>query len=118
MAISFADLKKNPLKLGPVAVAIEGLPEPLLIYQFTMNQMAEFDAIVGETDEITIRKKVLRFLQGFDVEIPEDDYKSLGQYFTGWQLREIFTQGLTLNGFGPSALGDAKKNLEPTPSSS
>lgn len=109
-AKSYAELKLALVKLQPVAVEITGIESPLLIHQFTMNEIEKIDAEQDENAERHIRKKVLRFLNGMDAEITEQDCTDLGLYFTGWQVREIYTKALKLNGFGPEALREAEKN--------
>ncbi len=111
MAISFSQLKEKPFILGPVEVQVTGFPEPLLVHQFTMNQMAILmDGQVEEDKELSLRNQVLRFLNGFDYEPNDEDRKLLGELFASWQLREIYNKAVRLNGFGPDALRDAEKN--------
>ncbi len=111
MAISYAQIKSAPVLLEPAEVQITGLPEPLLIYQFTMNQIKKLmEAGGGEDNEIALRKQVLKFLNGFDYEPTDEDCEELGDIFAGWQLREIYSKALKLNGFGADALRNAEKN--------
>ena len=112
MSFTFADLKQNRPKLEPVPVEITGLSEPLLIHQFTMNQMAEvLEAKDGSQDEEkVVRNQVLRFLNGADYEPTDEDRDALVNIFAGWQVREIYLKSLKLNGYGPDSLREAEKN--------
>jgi hypothetical protein len=111
MAISFADLIEKPFVLPPVEVDITGLPEALLVHQFTMNQMAELmEHEEGAEPELVLRNQVLQFLNGFDYSPTEEARSQLGDMFASWQLRELYNKAIRLNGFGPEALRDAQKN--------
>lgn len=110
MAFSFDDLKRLRPKLDPVAVSIEGISEPVLLHQFTLNELALLDKQKGDDQEQNVRISVLRFLKGPAAEIGDDDRAALDEIFTAWQLRQIFMAGLKLNGQGPSAVKDAEKN--------
>lgn len=111
MAITFAQLKEKPFVLEPVEVQVGGLPEPLLIHQFTMNQMTELMEHEEDGDsELLLRNQVLRFLNGFAHVPTEEDREQLGELFASWQLREIYNKAVRLNGYGPEALRDASKN--------
>lgn len=111
MAWSFEDLKRNRPKLQPVPVPIEGIDEPVLIHQFTLSELESFGETNADEDpEKTLRTNVLRLLKGFGQEITDEDRASLSEIFAGWQLRQIFTAGLKLNGQGPAALREAEKN--------
>jgi hypothetical protein len=111
MATSYAQLKNSPVQLEPAEVSISGIAEPLLIHQFTMNQIKKLmEAGNGEDNEIALRKQVLKFLNGFDCQPSDKDCDELGDIFAGWQLREIYSKALKLNGFGADALRNAEKN--------
>jgi hypothetical protein len=109
--ISYDQLIQDGVKLEPVPVNITGLSKPLLIHQFTMDQIEEVDEKSKDEDnERALRKHVLFFLRGIDCKPTDDDIKGLSKNFTVWQLREIFTKAMKLNGFGPDSLREAEKN--------
>lgn len=110
MGATYAEFKRKFVKLEPVEVRIGGLDEPILIHQFTVNDIKKLDEGLGEDVELQLRKKVLRFLNGLDADVSEEACAELGDYFAGWQVREIFTKAIKLNGFGPEALREAEKN--------
>lgn len=110
VAQRYADFKTKKVMLLPVPVSITGIEVPLLIHQFTMSEMEQLEKDRDEDPEVHVRKQVLRFLNGLDVEITKDDCDELGKFFAGWQVREIFTKALKLNGFGPEAMREAEKN--------
>ena len=112
MSFSFAHLKENKPKLEPVPVDIGGLAEPLLIHQFTMNELAALtdESKLSKDDETRMRVQVVGLLNGPGTEVTEDDCAALSKIFTIWQIREIYQKALKLNGYGPEALREAEKN--------
>ena len=112
MAFSFSDLKANRPKLEPVPVDIGGLAEPLLIHQFTMNELSELtdEAKQEPDDEKRLRIQIVKLLNGPGTDVTDEDCAELSRIFTSWQLREIYQKSLTLNGHGPEALREAEKN--------
>lgn len=110
-SISYDQLLQSPPKLQPVPVSITGIDHPLLIHQFTMDQAAVVDEKAADVDkELRLSKQVLLFLRGIDYAPTAEDCKRLGSVFSAWQIREIFTKAMKLNGFGPEALREAQKN--------
>ena len=111
MAFTFDDLVAEPPVFKPVEVPITGLEQPLLIHVFTMDQMAKIvEQVDCEDAEEKLRMQVVYFLRGAaEVPTPEDCAKLSG-IFAGFQVREIYTKALRLNGFGPEAMREAEKN--------
>ena len=110
-SISYDQYLQNGAKLEPVPVEITGVPQPLLIHQFTMDQIETLNEKSKDDDpEKSLRKQVLFFMRGIDSEPSDDDWKRLGSVFTGWQIREVYTKAMKLNGFGPESLREAEKN--------
>lgn len=111
MAINYSELKKNPIVLPMVEVAIDGLPDAVLVHQFTINQMKKVNA--ARTDEMSedeFRNQILMFFRGSEFEPSQDDRDALSDQFSAYQLRDIYVKAMRLNGLGPSALRDAEKN--------
>jgi hypothetical protein len=111
MGISFAQLKLSPLRLSPVEVPITGLEEPLMIHQFTLAESLAIDELTqGEDPEVQTLDHVLMFLNGIEYVPNPDDRDALKRMFASWQIREIYSKAMKLNGMGPEALRDAQKN--------
>jgi hypothetical protein len=112
MAFSFADLLATPPVLPPVPVAIGGLDQPLLIHQFTMDQLAEMsdDKTHDGDSEKKLRVQVVKFLNGHDAVVTDEECAALSKLFASWQVREIYHKAMKLNGYGPEAMREAEKN--------
>jgi hypothetical protein len=110
-SLSYDQLLQNGVTLPPVPVTITGIDKPLLVHQFTMDQIEAVNEKAKDDDaEKSLRKQVIFFLRGVDCEPTDDDCKKLGGVFSGWQIREIYTKAMKLNGFGPDSLREAEKN--------
>ncbi|WP_039913153.1 hypothetical protein [Cellvibrio mixtus] len=113
MSFSFSELKKGSLKLAPVPVDVSGVKEPIIVHQFSAAQMSVVMADhEGESSdaEIVLFNRLLIFLNGFDYVPTEEDRAILVDNFAQWQIRELYSKVLKLNGFGPDALREAEKN--------
>lgn len=112
MAFSLKDLQAARAALPPVPVKMSWMDEPLLIHQFTINDIKAFDSEAADIadQEHRIRYQIIKLLNGPLAKVTQEDCDSLGEIFTGWQIREIFHKGLKLNGQGPEALREAEKN--------
>lgn len=116
-AISYDQFLQSPVKLKPAPVQVAGIDQPLLVHQFTMDEIQllnqktslENDATEFEKEN-SLRKQVLFFLRGLNADPTDDDCQKLSEVFSGWQLRDIYKKAMKLNGFGPDSLREAEKN--------
>lgn len=110
-SVSYDQLLQDGVHLPPVPVQVTGIEKPLLVHQFTMDQIESVNEKSKDDDaEKSLRKQVIFFLRGAGVEPTDDDCKKLGSVFSAWQMRELYTKAMKLNGFGPEALREAEKN--------
>ncbi len=116
-AISYDQFLQSPAKLKPAPVNVAGLDQPILVHQFTMDEVELLnkktalaaDATEDEKEK-SLRKQVLYFLRGLSADPSDDDCQKLSEVFSGWQLRDIYKKAMKLNGFGPDSLREAEKN--------
>lgn len=110
-SISYDQLLQSPPNMQPVPVEITGIEQPILVHQFTMDEIKLLGENAKDDDEEkSLRKQVLIFLRGIQYQPTDEECQKLGSVFAGWQMREIYTKAMRLNGFGPEALREAQKN--------
>ena len=114
MGLTFAQLKSGPVNFPPVPVPVSGFCEPILIHQFSINQMKNILSADKENpdvdEEYRVRNQLLKFLNGYEYEPTEEDRLALLDIFSSGQIHEVYSKALKLNGKGPDALREAEKN--------
>lgn len=109
--ISYDQFLAAPHKLKPVPVPVAGLEQSLLIHQFTIDEIQRLNELSKDDDaERSLRKQVIYFLRGLDCTPSDDDLAKLSAVFSGWQIRDVYTKAMKLNGFGPDSMREAEKN--------
>lgn len=115
MGLKYQNVKGTKQVYSPVDVPIDGLDEPVELHRFSWS---DFDILMGIKDDADgngFMKQVICILSGqaqFEAvdTITEEDIQQLCDYFTVPQIREIYSHGLRINGYGPLAAKDAEKN--------
>lgn len=115
MGLKYQNIKGAKQEFPPVDVPIDGLDQPVELHQFSWSDFDRLMQIEDDAEHGAFKKQVLCMLNGkaqLDAvdAITSEDIQQLGDVFTVRQIREIYSEGLRLNGFGAKAAKDAEKN--------